>query len=142
LISISLNIGLAQAAVHEADSSDLIPSRWFTPPSIGLISRFAQSVRISGNEVKPDVHAFSILSRILEDPELGGFTAPAGFEYQENFYPAVVQQFGKTLVKYVDQWTLEGDLEKKVQELIWTNALLYAVPGLEPSGQFNADFFL
>ncbi|KAF8202437.1 hypothetical protein BJ912DRAFT_944829 [Pholiota molesta] len=131
--------GLAQAAVHAAESGDLIPSRWFTPPATDLVSKFAGSVRISENEGNPDVHAFSILSRVLKDPELSGFKAPG---FQEPFYSAVIQQFGKTLVKYVDQWTLEGDLEKKVQELIWTNALLYAVPGLEPSGQFNADFFL
>jgi hypothetical protein len=135
----SLHIGLAQAAVHAAESGDLIPSRWFTPPATDLVSRFAGSVRISENEGNPDVHAFSILSRVLKDPELSGFKAPG---FQEPFYPAVIQQFGKTLVKYVDQWSLDGDLEKKVQELIWTNALLYAVPGLEPSGQFNADFFL
>ncbi|KAF9478258.1 hypothetical protein BDN70DRAFT_943917 [Pholiota conissans] len=129
--------GLAQTAVHLADKGDLIPLKWFAPPDTGLIYKFT-GIRISAKEQK-DVHAFSILARILEDPELGGFPAPA---FEEQFYPSVVQRYGTAIAKYVDDWTLEGDLEKKVQELLWTNALLYGVAGVEANGGFVADFFL
>ena len=33
------------------------------------------------------------------------------------------------------------DLDKKLEELLWTNVLIYDVGGLEKSGNFNADFF-
>jgi len=48
---------------------------------------------------------------------------------------------GESIRKYVDQWTLDGDLHKKLAELTWTNALIYGVGGSETPGHFNADFF-
>ena len=44
-------------------------------------------------------------------------------------------------MKYVNEWALDGDLDKKAEELIWTNVLIYAVGGSEEEGTLNADFF-
>ncbi|KAF8966045.1 hypothetical protein BDZ97DRAFT_1658223 [Flammula alnicola] len=118
--------GLAQTAVHGGDSSRVIPSSWFIP--------------LTDKEPKQDIHAFSILARILADPSLGTFKEPD--PSQQRFYLDVMENYGDTIVKYVDQWTLDGELAKKVQELQWTNVLLYAVGGSEANGPFNADFFL
>jgi len=48
---------------------------------------------------------------------------------------------GDVIRKYVDQWDLTGDLQKKLEELLWTVVLIYGVGGSEKSGDFNADFF-
>ena len=38
-----------------------------------------------------------------------------------------MKSHGDNIVKYVNEWTLDGDLDKKVEELLWTNVLIYAV---------------
>lgn len=56
------------------------------------------------------------------------------------FYKETVETLGDSIRKYVDEWTLDGDLEKKLEDLIWTNTLIYGVGGAE-APTFNADFF-
>ena len=80
-----------------------------------------------------DIHAFTILARVLKDPHL----APTSLDYAD-----VMKSQGELINKYVGQWTLEGDLSKKVEELLWTNSLIYGVGGSEAKGQFDSDFFL
>lgn len=96
-------------AVHEAEGGGLLPPQWFLPPATSFLSRFAHSVGISDKGTRPNVHAFTNLSRILNDPELGGYKDPG----HRNPYPGVVQTYGKTILKYVDQWTLDEELNKK-----------------------------
>ena len=136
---LTLNAGFAQTAVHRSESSKAVPSRWFELPSTGLVSRFTEVVGLTSKNSTVDIHAFSILARVLKDPELGGFKQPPP---EVDFFPELIETYGDTIVKYVDQWTLDGDLEKKVQELLWVNTLLYAVGGAVNKEQFNADFFL
>lgn len=104
-----------------------------------MVSRFTEVVGFTNKDAIPDVHAFSILARVLKDPELGGFKQPPP---QVNFFPKLIETYGDAIVKYVDQWTLDGNLEKRVQELLWVNTLLYGVGGAVNKEQFNADFFL
>ena len=128
--------GLAQTAVHGPSSSAVIPSSWFVESETSLISRFTNAVGLTDKGPKPDIHAFTILARVLADPTL----APRQFS-EDEFYQETVKNYGDHIVKYVNEWNLEGDLDKKVEELLWTNVLIYAVGGSEEEGTFNADFF-
>ncbi|KAF8202436.1 hypothetical protein BJ912DRAFT_944822 [Pholiota molesta] len=114
---------LAMTAVHEAEGGGLLPPEWFLPAATSFLSQFVYSVAISNKGTKPNIHAFTILSRILNDPELGGYEDPG----HRNPYPGVVQAYGKTILKYLD---------KKVEELIWTMVLLM------PGSHFKAEFYL
>jgi hypothetical protein len=129
--------GLAQAAVHSVDSTDILPPALFNQSDGGLASWFASAVGLSDGGDKKDVHAFTILARVLADPTLSLNKVPEELE----MYKDTLATHGESIRKYVDQWTLDGDLHKKLAELTWTNALIYGVGGSEATGQFNADFF-
>jgi hypothetical protein len=128
--------GLAQTAVHGPSSSPVIPSSWFDESETGLVSWFTSAVGLADKGPKPDIHAFTILARVLADPAL----TPLQFS-EDEFYDETVKNHGDHIVKYVNEWNLDGDLDKKVEELLWTNVLIYAVGGSEEEGTFNADFF-
>ena len=114
----------------------MIPSSWFEESETGLISRFTSAIGLADKGLKPDIHAFTILARVLADSAL----TPLQFG-EDEFYQETVKSHGDNIVKYVNEWTLDGDLDKKVEELVWTNVLIYAVGGSEEEGTFNADFF-
>ena len=114
----------------------MIPSSWFEESETGLVSRFTSAVGLADKGRQPDIHAFTILARVLADPAL----APLQFG-ESKFYENTVENYGDHIVKHVNEWTLDGDLDKKVEELLWTNVLIYAVGGSEEEGTFNADFF-
>ena len=101
-----------------------------------LASHFGQSVHV--NDAKTGTHAFTILARILADPRLEMERPKEVFLINK----LVLDKAGDAIREYVDQWDLSGDdLDKKLEELLWTNVLIYGVGGLEKSGNFNADFF-
>jgi len=85
------------------------------------------------------MHVFTILARILNDPELGNTQEGAG-------YTTTVTEHGATFVNYMKDWHVDPtnprDIERKVEELSWLNSLLYAVGGSQPGKPFKADFFL
>jgi Questin oxidase-like len=87
-------------------------------------------------DAKSGTHAFTILGRILADPRLE-------IERPKNpsvIYADALHKTGDAIREYVDQWDLTGDLQKKLEELLWTNVLIYGVGGSKKSGNFNADF--
>lgn len=133
-----LCIGLAQATIHPAEpqSSLIIPSSLFLQDDNELVSRLAQGVRL--DDAKTGTHAFTILARILADPrfDLG---KPEG---QPSLFTVALHKTGDAVRELVDQWDLTGDLHKKLEQLLWTNVLIYGVGGSEKSDDFNADFFL
>ena len=122
--------------MHSAapQSTRIIPSSLFLQEDSELASRFAQGVHL--DDTKTGTHAFTILGKILRDsrfePKLGDESA---------IYSETLDKHGDAVREYVDQWDLTGDLGKKLEELLWTNVLIYGVGGSEKSGNFNADFF-
>ena len=122
--------------MHSAGPSQVIPSSWFDESGPGLVSRFASAVGFADKDPEPDIHAFTVLARVLADPALAPLQ-PSEF----GIYKETVENHGTDIVKYVNEWTLDGDLDKKVEELLWMNVLIYAVGGSEEKATFNADFF-
>ena len=118
-----------------SQSTQIIPSSWFLQDENELASQFAKGVHVEGT--KTDVHAFTILARILADSRLE--TGPP--EDMFGIYTEALDKVGDVIREYADQWSLSGDLQKKVEELLWTSVLIYGVGGSEKSGDFNADFF-
>ena len=108
---------------------------WFLQDENELASRFANGVHVEN--AKTGTHAFTILARILADPRLK-LEKPKD---ESLIYTNVLEYNGDAIREYVDQWDLTGDIQKKLEELLWTNVLIYGVGGSEKSGDFNADFF-
>lgn len=118
------------------NSKQIIPLSWFLQDENGLASRFAQGVHLE--DAKTGTHAFTILGRIVTDLRLE-IERP---ETELMIYKNTMDKHGDAIRQYADQWDLTGDLHKKVEELLWTNVLMYGVGGSVKSGSFNADFIL
>ena len=117
----------------------IITPSWFLQDDEGkLVSQVAQ-IRVHVDDAKSGgTHAFTILARIHADPRLKMEKPKSLFLIDK----VVLDKAGDAIRDYVDQWDLSGDdLDKKLEELLWTNVLIYGVGGLEKSGDFNADFF-
>ncbi|KAH9483291.1 Questin oxidase [Psilocybe cubensis] len=134
--------GLAQIAVHKAESPTLFPPSIFSEGGAveSLVSQFASKVGLGDKGVTgKGLHAFTILARVLANPAL----APVELKNPMGFYKENLDNSAETIVKYVDEWIGGGDnLQDKVKELIWLSSLIYGVGGFEGSDKpFNADFF-
>ena len=116
--------------------TQIITSSWFLQDDEDnkLASQFAHRVHVNG--ARTGTHAFTILARIFADSRLEMEKPKEPFF----IYKPVLDKAGDVVRDYVDQWDLSGDLDKKLEELLWTNVLLYGVGGSEKSGNFNADF--
>ena len=87
------------------------------------------------------VHAFDIVAHILKDDGLS-HTAHADFVEQ---FGEIIAQYSPFIKEHAEKWTVDltqpGEIERKVEELIWLSSLLYGAGGLAPNG-FQSDFFL
>jgi Questin oxidase-like len=139
--------GLSTAAVHADFALARIPPSFFETSSISnAISQTAarlKSVMLS-EDAKPassGLHTFSILARILKDPEFGTIV-----DDESGIYANTVDRFGDALKKLIDQWQVDTtnpqDVERKIEELSWMNVMIYGIGGWQKGQPFNADFFL
>ena len=155
-------LGLANAAVHNAAQTELVPPSFFTKhsePGIlsGLTSRLS-ILRIAPvhEEKRP---TFAFLRRVRDHPKLSPGVLCSQLEVDvRNRYPAVVPQAGDTIVTLVEEWANEwladvhtdADVEKRlegmVEEVAWGNVMWFAIRGWQARGDrgraFNADFFM
>ncbi|KAF8881611.1 hypothetical protein BD779DRAFT_1675363 [Infundibulicybe gibba] len=106
--------GLSQMAVHEANTSAIITPNLFTKSTTD---------RGSGH----NTHAFSIVARILKDSRFNGKKPSDQFM----MFRDTMNQHGEALAQYVSEWTLDmsdpGEVERKVEEIAWTNAIIYGL---------------
>jgi len=87
------------------------------------------------------LHTFSILARVLKDPEFGTIVDGQGI----GIYSTTAKRFGESLKKLIDEWQVDTtnvqDVERKIEELSWMNVMIYGIGGWEEGQLFNADFF-
>ncbi|ESK83662.1 hypothetical protein Moror_2162 [Moniliophthora roreri MCA 2997] len=132
--------GLAQAAVHGNRTGGIVPASTF----------LADPVPSAGLQKPAAPHAFTILSRVLKDENIKINIKPKDNDIE--VYTYVLDKWADVILGHVNEWadfdaTDAHLVERKVEELQWTNVLIYALPGYSYSqvqGQekkFNADFF-
>jgi hypothetical protein len=130
-----LSTGLAQAAVHHATGDVLLPESFFHETSLSVTHLVEKLPSLSLGTKSPTVHAFTVLARMLKDPVLK-LSEPT----------LTLQTKGELIRKYAQQWTVDlskpGELERKIEELSWANAIIYAIGGWSPKRAFRANFFL
>ncbi|KAG0691586.1 hypothetical protein DFH29DRAFT_819371 [Suillus ampliporus] len=140
--------GLAMASVHWPNGHMFFPPSLFkhggTPPVEEATTRLASlclntKISIAPSQLKQPHrnHAFSILAKIMQDPELA---------MKKQFYdfPELTLEHGANIWRYAEQWTIDlsqpGEIERKMEECIWTNTVLYAICGWRKDRGFTADF--
>jgi len=149
--------GLAQAAVHEAEQTDVVPPSYFATSAAtgsGLLSSFTSTLSLAApgsNHVLPEKRpTFAFHRRIRDDPAFR-------VEFPITYLTAV-KAVGGAIHNLVQEWTAEwlagtrSDAEAEVrlggmlEEVIWGNVIWYGVGGWATRGEsgraMNADFFL
>lgn len=138
--------GLAQASVHADFALARIPASFFENSFISSALDQAaarlKSVMLSADAMpgSSGLHTFSILARVLKDPEFGTIADDG------EIYATSAERFGETLRKLIDQWQIDTtnaqDVERKIEELSWMNVMIYGIGGWQKGQPFNADFFM
>jgi len=139
--------GLAWTAVHFASSSRVMPpSLWeiSAPANVeSLTSRFlGLGKKATVRPSQGNTHAFTILARILKDPRFDAI--PSADNYQV-IYTNVEREHGGAIAEYVQAWSFDRsdpkEVERKIDELVWVNAMIYGIAGWSKGEDFNSDFF-
>ncbi|KAG6907326.1 hypothetical protein DXG01_009408 [Tephrocybe rancida] len=119
--------GLAQAAVHDDVVCAGIPDVFFSPGELTELQ-------------SKSVHIFTVLARILHDPDL----QTIGDTSEEGMYGWTMRNHGASVMKHMADWIFDAsdprEVGRKIEELCWGNTLLFGVGGRTGEG-FNADFF-
>ncbi|THH28632.1 hypothetical protein EUX98_g5552 [Antrodiella citrinella] len=143
--------GFAEACVQGPLPPGIIPDSLFEGTVPSILSRVT-SLTLSNRpetEVK-SIHALAILGRVAKDPafdpSLIGLPPTDG-----NSIDRVVEACKDNIAKLLDEWTVGAtreELDKKIEEVIWMNAVIYGVGGWggrahsdDPNKEFNGDFF-
>ncbi|KAG6844980.1 hypothetical protein H0H87_001923 [Tephrocybe sp. NHM501043] len=146
LPGIVVEAGLASAAVHQASATPILPSSlWSTTEFSALdsvTSRLPSALKFGNATSSPkNVHAFTILARILKDARFAGANNYANI----NIFTQVIEKHGEALHNYVNHWSYDSsnpeEAERKIEELVWTNIVIYGIGGWSKNKDFNADFF-
>ncbi|KAI6116668.1 hypothetical protein EV401DRAFT_2266544 [Pisolithus croceorrhizus] len=119
--------GLALAAVQDVDGKDFYPSRFFVEN--GQVTTEA------------DTAVFDVIARMVRDDDLKVKNVNALREFKQ-----AVEDHAARIRGYVAQWTInvtkKGEIERKVEELIWLTSILYAIGGFDEVKGFTGEFFL
>ncbi|KAJ8595539.1 hypothetical protein M405DRAFT_338266 [Rhizopogon salebrosus TDB-379] len=146
--------GLALASVHESQGPMFLPSLLFghggTTAVEDVTTRLSSlllntRVPITSPKVEQPKrnHPFNIITKILRDSEF----APKKMEkYFNGKIHVLLAEHGGNIWRYAEQWTIDlsqpGEIERKIEECIWTTTILYAIGGWSKDKGFRADFFL
>ncbi|KAK2459454.1 hypothetical protein APHAL10511_008531 [Amanita phalloides] len=156
--------GLAQAAVHKSESGDLLTPVFFKHcyEDVGItggeksqhatfssrLDTLMHKLRAKPRQQQKDVHALTILSRVLKDEKLSGVKETGFYDIYSN----VAEKHHEALSDYAGQLTMnlklgaavqnKKEIEEKLEELAWAYSVMYGLSGWKRHQDFNADFFM
>jgi hypothetical protein len=152
-------VGLAVAAVHPADQTELVPPSLFSKlTESGILSGLTSRLSLSPVLVEKRP-TFAFLRRIRDHPKLSQDALRSQLEVGlSDRYRTVVPKAGDTVAALVEEWVSEwladartdADVEKRlegmVEEIAVGGVIWFAVRGWQARGDrgrtFNADFFV
>jgi hypothetical protein len=122
--------GLAWAAVHNDELAVLFNEDFFEP-----------------TEDATRTHSFTIVARMLGDPELAPRPEAIDFLDETGAQLSIFLALKANAVrKHTQAWRAgvsnESQLRERVKELAYLATLFYGVSGWSTDGTFRADFFL
>ncbi|KAI6013231.1 hypothetical protein EDC04DRAFT_718557 [Pisolithus marmoratus] len=125
--------GLALAAVHDVWGKDLYLKHFFTEGS-EVVAEIIDS--------KVDTHVFDIIARMVRDDNL----RVNNVQDPHREFKQTVTEPAATIRGYATQWTVDvtktGEIERKMEELIWLSSALYAIGGFDEVKGFTGEFLL
>jgi hypothetical protein len=142
--------GLAMASGHRSYGLSFVPSSAFKRRSATAVeeatAQFAslllnRKTPITSCEVEqPKInHTFSILANVTQDLQ-------SAREKYINDYIGLLTTHGSDIWRYAEQWTIDlsqpGEIERKMEECIWTSIIIYAIGGWSKEKGFVANFYL
>lgn len=72
--------------------------------------------------------------------------APKEVEKHFKNFNGLMFEHGDVIWRYAEQWTIDpsqpGEIERKIEECIWTSTILYSIGGWNKDKSLAADFFL
>ncbi|KAG8215388.1 hypothetical protein J3R82DRAFT_8989 [Butyriboletus roseoflavus] len=144
--------GLAMTAVHEVYVRGSLTTSLFAPSSTNgvdhITNRLSSFVLDAPASTSTPIvsrtggiHAFDIVARMLKDDRLNR-RAPVDFVKQ---FKESIAEYSPTIREHAEQWTVDliqpGEVERKMEELVWLSSLVYGPGGLTPNGH-RSNFFL
>ncbi|KAL0573073.1 hypothetical protein V5O48_008884 [Marasmius crinis-equi] len=90
------------------------------------------------------IHALTAIARLMKNSFIRAqphSTLPGGVQW-------VLQNYAEVILKLTTEWSQfdaadNNTVQRKVEELMWTSALIYGISGYRGEGkEFNADFFM
>ncbi|KAH7882768.1 hypothetical protein F5I97DRAFT_1908239 [Phlebopus sp. FC_14] len=143
--------GLAMSTGHHVSARGFHPPTLFTPAEVDSVEEATSSLsslslntqlRLSTHSKTSGVHVFDILARMLKDDEFK--TTPP--KTLADTFPRTLSAYASKISKYAEEWTIDlsqpGEIERKMEEVIWMSSLMYAVGGFDKVKGFQANFFL
>ncbi|KIK95047.1 hypothetical protein PAXRUDRAFT_25666 [Paxillus rubicundulus Ve08.2h10] len=145
-----IHAGLALGAVHDVCERGFYPPSFFVPSATVEVNETTNLSSLALN-AKPSapavtearaVHAFDTVARILKDDQL----KPKGTRTLVNQVTDTLTEYGTEIRRHADQWTVDlgrpGEIERKMEELVWVSSILYGVGGFNEEKGLRSDFFL
>ncbi|KAG1889810.1 uncharacterized protein F5891DRAFT_1280784 [Suillus fuscotomentosus] len=141
--------GLALASVHEheflpsylSEASGTTAVERATTHLASLVLNTERSITPFQLERPQKNHAFSILAKIMQDSKF----APKEIKKHFKDFDGMMSEHGDTIWRYAEQWTIDpsqpGEIERKLEECIWTSTILYSIGGWSKDRGLTADFF-
>ncbi|KAJ8519189.1 hypothetical protein ONZ45_g3842 [Pleurotus djamor] len=134
--------GLAGAVIRKASSTAVItPDLFDAFPAVVCPSDLPiQKLVLEEQPSIGNVHALTIMARILQDKQFDGFTP----DKHPSAYYQTLTKFGSIIKEYGEQWTLDPSdphmIENKFEEIVWMNTLIYGLSFWEGGDKMFADF--
>jgi len=140
--------GLASAASHKAGSTALLPSSFWERKAATTVNsltfRFSSILSFGSKASTPpakNTHAFTVLARILKDPQFDGIERVPDMD----IYPMVMERYSGAIRKYAGEWSYDSsnpkEVERKIEELVWANTVVFGIGGWSKDEEFDPDFF-
>lgn len=129
-----------QTLGNGVESIDLVPDELFKPGHWTTTLMSKLSVQ---NSASTDVHALTLLARILQDDALKDCNAPKNI--MDVMDPEAQKKCTAIVLRHIKNWRFDAsnlaELDRKLKEIIWTVTLIY-VSGWKQGKRFRNDFFL
>ncbi|KAI0776932.1 hypothetical protein BD413DRAFT_610512 [Trametes elegans] len=121
-------------------------------PSL-VLNQFRRTAQPAAATPTKSVHALTLIARLTHDYSYSyksiGLPPPVNSE-EDTSLERVLHLRGDELAEIAKEWTVDGtnrtEVERKIEELFWTNVVLFGIGGWgdrdkSQTGKFNGDFF-
>ncbi|KAI6030051.1 hypothetical protein EDC04DRAFT_2714191 [Pisolithus marmoratus] len=131
--------GLALCVVENPDVKGFFPLSFFSGKQDDIEETSHVLSSLESSTKAGDTHVFDVLARMLKDDHLKVNGAPGSAQ-------ELIRSYGARIRHHAMRWTIDttkpGEVERRMEELIWAASVIYAIGGYNEGKGFAAEFFL